>query len=248
MQEALLLAAELADARLQASQVQAAAAAAQGRAAAAEQHAAEVERRLATAEERTEAVVQDRGKADKRIQALLSSRDSTAAEVAAMRAEAAHRDAVHAELKEHATQAARLSKQVRREREEARALAAALQRQVEGLQERLKVEGTRRVMLGASAGARSSAGVEIAELRGTLAAVTAQNSTLKATAARLSRALASFLRQDSSGGGDGGHRGIAAERTKGTGPPGGWAAGHEPACMAEVLQQLTAVEKLLTWQ
>jgi hypothetical protein len=178
-------------------------------------------------------VAKERDAAAARVQALLSAQGTVAGEAAAARAEGARRDAAHAELRAHATAATRLARQLKTERDEARALADALQLQVESLQERVRAERALRAMHEAApAPAAPTAGADAAAAqRARERALEAQNATLKATAGRLSRALAALLRQRRGGSAGGG---------------AGWAAGEEPGCLADVLQQLAAVEAYLT--
>lgn len=270
--EAALLGAELADARFQLMQAQTAAAAAEQRAAAAEAREEASRRHAAAVGQESRLRAEERDAALEQANAFLAAQTTAAGEMAALRAEAAHREALHAELREHAVQAGRLARQaclfgtraavyaqllrvaagcttwwshkagmwshvqVRAERDEARNLAAALQLQVESTQERLQTEIARRAMdAAAAAAARGGRGGEAAEWSQRAQVLAAQNSTLKATAARLSRALATFLQHVPAVGG-------AGKAARGDGE---WRAGREPGCMAEVLQQLAATEALL---
>ena len=142
--------------------------------------------------------------------------------------------------------------------------ASALEMQVEALSDRLHFAQAQRISAAANedlrqqqrlqhqqehhqqqaAVAAGSSAAEAEHLRLQLAQVLQQNSALKATAARLSRALAAVIQRSAaagSGSGRGGRKGPAG------GPPllDAAAAAAAGAAAVDVLAQLSAVERLL---
>ena len=119
--------------------------------------------------------------------------------------------------------------------------ASALEMQLEALQDRLHYAQLPRAASapGHLPGAGAAAVAEAAQLRSELAAAQAQNRTLRATAARLSKALAAVMHKTQAAPGGGGKDGCA----RGVGAARG--GGAPAAAAAEVLQQLTAVESIL---
>lgn len=143
--------------------------------------------------------------------------------------------------------------------------ASALEMQVEALSDRLHFAQAQRISAAANeelrqqqrlqhqqehqqqqaAVAAGSSAAEAEHLRLQLAQVLQQNSALKATAARLSRALAAVIQRSAaagSGSGGGGRKGPAG------GPPAldaAAAAAAAGAAAVDVLAQLSAVERLL---
>lgn len=112
--------------------------------------------------------------------------------------------------------------------------AGALEMQLEALQDRLQYAQLPRAA--SAPGHRPGASAaEAAQLRSELAAAQAQNRTLRATAARLSKALAAVMHKSHAADGSGSARGKGGARV---GSVQGEAA-------AEVLQQLSAVESIL---
>jgi hypothetical protein len=147
-----------------------------------------------------------------KLESVSKARDTAVAEIAELKKEAAHREAAFEELNQHQNQMESVLRTLKQDRGEAQALAEALNLQVEALQDRLRAETGRRVMLeqvrsssGRVAGFAAKKTNSSASSPGATTAapeverLLAQNATLKATATRLSKALAVALQRPSSG-------------------------------------------------
>lgn len=123
--------------------------------------------------------------------------------------------------------------------------------QLEALQDRLRFAHMQRLAASSAAPASAAAGsdraaaddTEARGLRRQLEAAQQQNSALRATAARLSKALAAVMHRSAAGAGPGGPRpgSSASSRSR----PSGAAGLADAQAASEVLAQLAAVEGAL---
>ncbi|KAL4546994.1 hypothetical protein Ndes2526B_g07790 [Nannochloris sp. 'desiccata'] len=183
------------------------------------QRATFAEKQVDCADNQLTLAIVERDAALDKAEALCNARDIAVAEIAELKKDAAHRGAAFKEMTHHQNQLESVLRTLKQERGEAQALAEALNLQVEALQDRLRAETGRRMMLeqvvaSSSSGGRGNNGADGASIttKGseytTTAApevdrLVAQNSTLKSTATRLSKALAVALRRPRSGNGPG---------------------------------------------
>ncbi|KAL4523532.1 hypothetical protein Ndes2437A_g00128 [Nannochloris sp. 'desiccata'] len=212
-------------------------------------------------------------------EALCNARDIAVAEIAELKKDAAQRGAAFKEMTHHQNQLESVLRTLKQERGEAQALAEALNLQVEALQDRLRAETGRRMMLeqvvaSSSSGGRGNNGADGASIttKGseytTTAApevdrLVAQNSTLKSTATRLSKALAVALRRPRSGNGPGNENdtienedcisALQSPQKSRRQQQSSWNSSHSHSAslyygpdLSAVLEQLEAVENLLS--
>lgn len=165
---------------------------------AAQEAAQQAERHVASADAQIALALEEKEAALDRVEAVTAARDASIEEMAQLRCEVAHQSALTQEMRDHVAELNRVMKSLKRERKEAQTLAAALQLQVDSLQERLKAEMGRRAVARAAEAlrdrseGRGAGGKE--ELERQAAQLLAQNAALKATAAKLSHSLAAVMR------------------------------------------------------
>jgi hypothetical protein len=182
------------------------------------QRATLAEKQVDCADSQLTLALVERDAALDRVDALCTARDIAVSEIAELKKEAAHREAAFEEVVEHQDQMESVLRTLKQERGEAKALAEALNLQVEALEDRLRAETGRRVMLeqmkmseNTSSTSRGNTTKKSSNISASSAAATAgasapapeveklmaQNATLKATATRLSKALAVALQKSS---------------------------------------------------
>jgi len=257
--EAKLLEVELNEARQQLTR-------AANAAESAAQRATLAEKQVDCADNQLTLALVERDAALDRVEALCSARDIAAAEIAELKKDAAHREAAFDEMSHHQNQLESVLRTLKQERGEAQALAEALNLQVEALQDRLRAETGRRVMLEQMKTCSSSRGQgkKVANCAAPeVEKLVAQNATLKATATRLSKALAMALQRPSSGAGAGSENdtvesedcipAIYSPQNSHRQQQHPWnsksshsASLHKGPELSAVLQQLEAVENLLS--
>jgi len=173
------------------------------------QRATLAEKQVDCADNQLTLALVERDAALDRAEALCNARDIAVAEIAELKKDAAHREAAFEEVSHHQGQLESVLRTLKQERGEAQALAESLNLQVEALQDRLRAETGRRVMLEqmkrrSSLGGRGDNVADGPEP--SVERLVAQNATLKATATRLSKALAVALQRPSSGKGAGSNK------------------------------------------
>lgn len=156
------------------------------------QRAEHAEQRALECQEELLSVIEDRDDAVDASMALSCARDAAVKEIASLRNELSHRDAMHAELKEHLAQVGRMLSTLREEKKDVQNLNESLLLHIDNLKDRLNVEATRCAM---HAAARSTPDEsEKTALEKKVEQLTSQNASLKNTALRLSNALARYSR------------------------------------------------------
>lgn len=213
------------------------------------------ERQVADADSRVRLAIGERDAVSDKVAVLAEARESSIREISEVRKELAHRQSMLEELREHVSHMGHVIKLLKQEKMDVGNLAAALQLKVGSLEEQLKAEMSRRVVrqtmvkgLG-SIGTLRTTGSKLEA--GEVHVLAAQNSVLKATATKLSKALAVSLRgkmdnktQRTSGSEEGLIAAVHAHGRKRDecGMPG--SGEEEGQYLEQVLEHLRAVESL----
>ena len=210
------------------------------------------EQQVVAADEQVTRAIEERDAVVDRAAATAAARDAAVQEISELRKEAAHKDARHEELVEHVDQMQRVMRGLKQDRVEAQALTATLQLQVDGLRDRLRAETGRRIVMNESSRNVSKVAPSKTKEDGEAVAqhqlkkidrLVAQNSTLKMTAVRLSKALAVALQQQQNGKENGDEGGVLISAVHGKVHGGGDVADGDT--LSDVLGQLQEVQNLL---